>query len=594
MTTTSRELIVLFVSHAEKRCGVYQYGFNIANALRKSTKYSFEYLECSNSDDLINGVTNIKPSAIIYNYYPTTLPWLNKNIISKIQVPHLGIIHEVTQSVADSLYNELFDYHIAPDPTLLLKNSIVFKTGRLIPDYINTFESRQIPTIGSFGFGLQGKGFEQLIANVQQEYNEAEIRLHIPFAAFGDPDGEKALTIARYCQSLVVKTGIKLSITHAFLSQDELLNFLAKNTLNAFFYEKNDGRGISSVIDYALAVQRPIAITRSTMFRHILGASPSICIEDSTLKEIIANGITPLKYFCKDWNEINLIWDYERIIDQVLNAPLSKKGATSFKGKIRHLIKKKLGFKSSPQQNQWIRHYDTYFLFYSSSLTKKYQHPEITDVNKFNRILDDAARKQYQPIVTFLFAVVPEIMSRKIPEANVQQAFVFDTVLKFSQKLSSNSQVLCIGSYEDTAALGLKHIGVSIEDIDPILNYDLNTFFGKPSTIKNSYDIVFSTSVIEHVENDELFISQIVDLLAPGGTAILTCDYNDQYKPGDSIPDVDFRFYTQKDFKERFLPLLKDCFWVDQPQWDCPNPDFIYAGLYRYTFATLVFQKKKS
>jgi hypothetical protein len=30
---------------------------------------------------------------------------------------------------------------------------------------------------------------------------------------------------------------------------------------------------------------------------------------------------------------------------------------------------------------------------------------------------------------------------------------------------------------------------------------------------------------------------------------------------------------------------------VDEPQWDCPNPDFVYAGKYRYTFATLVFQK---
>jgi FkbM family methyltransferase len=83
---------------------------------------------------------------------------------------------------------------------------------------------------------------------------------------------------------------------------------------------------------------------------------------------------------------------------------------------------------------------------------------------------------------------------------------------------------------------------------------------------------------------------QIAELLAPGGTGILTCDYNDQYKPGDRIPAVDFRLYTQKDFKQRLLPLLKNCVLPDVPQWDCPNPDFIYEGC-RYTFATFVFKK---
>ncbi|MDX1976155.1 MAG: methyltransferase domain-containing protein [Pseudanabaenaceae cyanobacterium bins.68] len=593
--STSIDCRILFISHSQKRCGVYQYGLNIAKALEKSGRYLFKYSECSGSNDFINAVSEVRPSAIIYNYYPSTLSWLNKSIISRIKVPHLGIIHEVTQGVADSLDNELFDYHIAPDPTLLLKNNIVFKTGRLIPTYENNFDLPQIPKIGSFGFGLQGKGFEHLIATIQQEYNEAEIRLHIPFAAFGDNDGVQARTIAQHCAQLIVNPKIKLSVSHKFLPQSELLDFLAQNTLNAFFYEKYYGRGISSVIDYALAVQRPIAITRSNMFRHIISKSdnsPSICIENSELKQIIANGTTPLKSFCKEWDETNLIWDYERIIDIVLNNPPSRPKVSSFKDRVKYLVKKTLGLKPLRNQNKWIRESDIEYLAYTSSLPKNYKPTEITDVECFNRILDDSARKQYQPIIVFLFAVVPEIMSQKIAEANVQQAFVLDTVLKFSRQLCL-PKILCVGSYEDTAAAGIKKLGYLIEEIDPVINYDLNVFFYKPSTIKNSYDIIFSTSVIEHVENDELFITQIVSLLAPGGTAILTCDYNDQYKVGDPIPDVDFRFYTQKDFKERFLPLLKDCFWVDEPQWDCPNPDFTYAGTYRYTFATLVFQKKK-
>ena len=189
-----------------------------------------------------------------------------------------------------------------------------------------------------------------------------------------------------------------------------------------------------------------------------------------------------------------------------------------------------------------------------------------------------------------MFELLPDMMGRKIQEANVQQAFVIDTVEKFAQKFMQ-PKILCVGSYEDTAAATLKKLGYLMEEIDPVLNYDLDSYFNQTSTVKGSYQVIFSTSVLEHVDNDELFIQQIVDLLAPGGVGILTCDYIDQYQSGDVIPDVDRRLYTQKDLKERILPLLKGCYLVDEPQWDCPNPDFVYAGKYRYTFATLVFQK---
>lgn len=212
-------------------------------------------------------------------------------------------------------------------------------------------------------------------------------------------------------------------------------------------------------------------------------------------------------------------------------------------------------------------------------------------VSGFNRILDNAAREEYREAIDMLFRLVPEMMARKIPEANVQQAFVFDTVRKLSSDMLS-PRILCIGCFEDSAAEGLEKLGYRIRGIDPVLNYDLEAYFRRSLTKTNYYDIIFSTSVIEHVKDDELFISQIAGLLAPGGVAILTCDYNDQYQPGDAIPQEDFRFYTQKDFTERLMPLIKDCSLVDEPQWACPNPDFVYAGC-RYTFATFVFKKIK-
>ena len=74
---------------------------------------------------------------------------------------------------------------------------------------------------------------------------------------------------------------------------------------------------------------------------------------------------------------------------------------------------------------------------------------------------------------------------------------------------------------------------IEIEDIDPMINYFLQEFYTKPSTDKNSYDIIFSTSVIEHDPDDESFIKCVEGLLAPDGIAVITCDYKDGWKPGD-------------------------------------------------------------
>jgi FkbM family methyltransferase len=222
--------------------------------------------------------------------------------------------------------------------------------------------------------------------------------------------------------------------------------------------------------------------------------------------------------------------------------------------------------------------------------TSPHPYKEIASSVSFNRILNNRSREKYQSVIEQMKTYLPRIMARKIPEANVQQAFVLDSVYKFAKK-KSHPKILCVGSFEDTAAACLKMIGYRIEEIDPALNYDLETYFHLPATDKGSFDIIFSTSVIEHVADDETFISQIAELLAPQGVGILTCDYNNSYRLGDRLPKTDMRFYTKKDFIERLIPCAKDCTLVDDQQWDDSMLDFIYDGCL-YTFATLTFQKR--
>lgn len=318
---TRREL-VLFVSNAEQNCGVYQFGLHISNALRASELYDFRYVECSHEGGLRTALQRSAPSAIIYNHHPATMRWLTRRVLlGSPDVPQLGIIHEVTQELADRVDNRFFDYYLAADPTLELRNPIVFKTGRLVPQYHRADHAMPaIPTIGSFGFGTAGKGFDELVDRVQSEFDEAVLRLHIPFSAYSDRDGDSAKTLAERCRRSIVKPGIRLELSHEFLTNDQLLAFLAGNSLNAFLYAQQKGRGISSVIDFALAVRRPIAVSRSSMFRHIHGAIPSVVVDDTSLRDIMKNGFAPLARYADAWTAENLVLDYERIIMSVLHS----------------------------------------------------------------------------------------------------------------------------------------------------------------------------------------------------------------------------------------------------------------------------------
>jgi len=605
---------VLFVTHKKSQCGVYEFGENVFNAIKLSKKYNFIKAECDDLNELKEHVAKEHPIAIIYNYMPSTMPWVAnsifrnrvlKNNVAGIPVLQIGIIHSVLQDIADSarpgskyekndpeLANKLFDFYIAPDPTLLLKNAYVFKHGRPIPHYTNNFPIPDKLTIGSFGFAK--KGYEDLIELVQNELDEAEIRISIPFAKFGDTDGNDAKNIANNCKKMIRKPGISLSISHEYMDKNALIDFLAGNTINVFLRDKK-GRGISSVIDYALAVDRPIAIADSPMFRHIIDSKPSIRVTENSLKEIIKNGTSPLIKYTKEWTSENLCWEYERILDTTLK--IVKELPPSKTRKIKRALKGiltifgyKIGYNSN--QNNWINTTDQlYEDDYTTVLPNaNYEPIAIEEIKNFNGILDNNARKLYKPAVQNLLKLVPKTMAKKIPEANVQQAFVFDTVYRHLKDYKT-PKILSVGSFEDTACMALIKMGIDVEEIDPMYNYTLQEFFTKPNTIKGSYDIIFSTSVIEHVPDDKSFVECISELLAPNGIFVMTCDYKDGWKKGDPKPSVCERLYTKTDLEHRLLSYMKKCKLIDEPRWECPDPDFVF-GIYIYSFASFVVKKE--
>ena len=600
---------ILFVNHSRSQCGVYEFGRNVYSIICRSTKFDFHYAECSRIMDLHNEIRTHRPAAVIYNYMPDTMPWLvsggmglRLNRTWNIGVPQIGILHSILQEVGDAaiqgkrvlvaglfpeLANSVFDYYIAPDPTLILKNRNVYKTGRPILPFPEPSRSRrdQRVVIGTFGFTKDG--YDSLIGRVEQEFDDAIINLHIPMATFGDDDGLRAKADAERCRDRVTKPQTTLNISHDYLPTAGVLEFLSGNDVN-LFCRGNDGRGISSVIDYALAVDRPIGVSPSRMFRHLLEVDPTLNLDTHSIVSILEQGIQPLAKFKREWSEENLIWDYERIVSDVLTRETPVR--FSREARARETVKTALSligfrqFKPYGTSNVWVE--DTSMLERElDPVAKQFTYTPVDEKRvNYNRVLDDSARDLYQPAVDHMINVLPKLMSRKHPRANVQQAFVFDSVLRFASRFDA-PRILSVGSFEDSAVAALKHAGLEVEEIDPLINFDLDQFCSRPSTELGVYDIVFSTSVIEHVSDDETFLRLIDSLLSQQGVFVMTADFLDGWQLGDPKPGVCERFYTSKDLTERLPTYFSDFSLIGDPAWDGSPADF-EAGGFKYSFAT--------
>ena len=469
---------ILFLNHQVKECGVYQYGYRLGQILIKFSHINISYIEIGSYEEYEHVIKG-NYDAIIYNYHTLTMSWLNDSCIQK-KWPNIGIYHESTIELN-------FDYIINTDPTAITQSKVlVLPRPLLVYEGSKQMVEEDKVIIGSFGFGFKNKGFEKIVTYVNEQFDEALIRLNITYAHYGDSQGQQGQEIADRCRSLITKEGIRLEISHQFMTETQLLDFLNGNTINLFLYDDMPDRGCSSVIDYAASIDRPIGISNSAMFRHIY--RDEICVYKTPIQQIINFGLD----YIKEFKEINSIKNLCKIFDNFF-MPILKKSMIN------------------------------------------------------NTILTDIYRKKLEPTIAELYRLVPDMMSRKIPRANVQQAFVFDYIQNNFLKTDS---FICVGSHEDTCAAALKTLGYNITEIDPSYNCSLHEYVQQANI--PHFDVVFSISVIEHVANDDEFVDDLCKLLKPGGTAILTCDFNNSYQKGQPVPSSDYRFVYHSRFNISF------------------------------------------
>lgn len=304
--------VILFVNHRQKTCGVHQFGHRLFSPALKSQRYACYYIDIDNVDEFYYWRDYLDPKIVVYNYYNgATMPWMSPHVVNeqRQRFKQLCVFHEV------NIWHMGFDALIHQDPTNT--DTKFINISRPIPDYEPVHWHCDIPVIGSFGFGLGGKGFTRIVDYVKRDFDRAIIRFNIPFAAFGDNEGVGARNWAASCREhLGDAANIQLKITHDLLPENDLLDWLAMNTLNCFLYDTNHGRGISGTLDYALAANKPIAITRSEQFRHFWTLNESCNIENRNLRDIIAQGTENLAFFREKWGNKAVLSDWEAIFDR--------------------------------------------------------------------------------------------------------------------------------------------------------------------------------------------------------------------------------------------------------------------------------------
>jgi len=272
------------LNHKDKTSAIYQYGYRMYLILKQYDTVNCIYAEIDSLDNYTLIVNeHLFIDAIIYNYTDYTMSWLNDTTIQR-NVPNVGIPHdssgdifdfnididplsannygETWFSVSSPLYDNFEQYMNEPDEQLSFINNDEIDEINAFIDY----SEENKPIFGSFGFGNVNAGFSKLVKQINDNYDEAIIKLVIPFANFAPPTYSVNM---QELQDQITKPTIKLMVTNIVFTNRQILKFLSTNTTNVFLYDTMNSIGFLSVIEYALCMKYPFGIPNSCVFRNV-------------------------------------------------------------------------------------------------------------------------------------------------------------------------------------------------------------------------------------------------------------------------------------------------------------------------------------
>src|ERR1700743_440214 len=215
----------------------------VYQCLLLSDKYELDYIEVSIDDRIIPAGYDF----YFFNYHYLTMKWLDTAKLKKELNFTVALVLEVAPEDPFVLCpSNDFNAYCVLDPTIKQKGTKVYPFPRPL-EKIN-FElpvvDNPIPVIGTFGFATKGKGFQHVIEAVNKEFEQAIVKVNIPYGDFVPDSKEYAKYLGDICLQKA-KQGIEVIITHDFMSKEELIKWCASNTLNCFLYDR-DMPGLSA------------------------------------------------------------------------------------------------------------------------------------------------------------------------------------------------------------------------------------------------------------------------------------------------------------------------------------------------------------
>ena len=304
----------LFLNPKEPTCSIYESGRMSFDCLRRSERFSIEYQEIDAQHRNLPGGYDF----YVFNYHDVTMAWLDLGRLGRLSAPKITLVLEVLPNDPFSRCPPgVFDAYCALDPTMRSRDPRVYAFPRPLEvdpaTPPTTVPEADTPIIGSFGFATSGKGFERVVRAVNEEFGRAVIRLNIPHGAHTDPSREYAAKLADNCRRLA-RDGVRVDVTHDFMSKAELIAWCRTNTLNCFLYDRNVP-GLSATTDQAITSGRPLAVSANSTFRHIIDYVTPYPLR--SLRESIDSSVAEVQRMQHDWAPAQFTAKFEQVLDDL-------------------------------------------------------------------------------------------------------------------------------------------------------------------------------------------------------------------------------------------------------------------------------------
>lgn len=332
----TNQLRGLFLNTEKAVCSIYESGKMAYECLILSNMYQLDYLELSKTNRNISTEYDF----YIFNYHWVTMGWLDTKFIKQLPGFKATIVLEVSPNDPFAcVSNDDFDAYLVLDPTCkhVQHNVYAFPRPLDIPRHsIAPYQDKNIPIIGTFGLSSSDKGFDEVIKAVNEEFDEALIRINIPKA-----DYVSSKYVDNFINDLTdcpTKEQIKIEITHHYFDKEELINWCAQNTLNVFLYNRRIGNGLSATTDQAIASGRPLVVSTNPTFRHIhryIKPYPYLSLKDAI--ELTAPLVCKIQ---DDWKPINFTLTFEYVLQKNNIQPLKTHNSKKIKLRYVNIINK--------------------------------------------------------------------------------------------------------------------------------------------------------------------------------------------------------------------------------------------------------------